>query len=63
MNTEGIYRIPGNRGQGELFINKFKEGKWIKWYNEQTVKYNFMTFYWLLFMVLLHIVKGDLVAQ
>ncbi|PVD34051.1 hypothetical protein C0Q70_05313 [Pomacea canaliculata] len=25
MNTEGIYRIPGNRGQGELFINKFKE--------------------------------------
>ena len=27
MSTEGIYRIPGNRAQGELFVAKFQEGK------------------------------------
>ncbi|KAK7491424.1 hypothetical protein BaRGS_00017253 [Batillaria attramentaria] len=25
MNTEGIYRIPGNRAQGDLFVAKFNE--------------------------------------
>ena len=33
LDSEGIYRVPGNRAHVELLFQKFEEGKFFLWFH------------------------------